>query len=470
MPEARVEAWPGRYIVPLALGGGAAAIALAPRPVAAALGIAVGAVALFCWVLPSPTRWLGIFFASALLLPPLPLSLGDSGPHIAAGVAAMGVLVGVARLSEWKIRFDLLSTSLALYFFVLLASSVVAAFYSGPLIAAGSLARVLLFGISVYIFFYTAYGPASSKDSPRVSTLFWIGLGSALFACLDFYFQFPAPAGFGPQFVWLSSGVFRRAQGVFYEASTLGNLCAFFLTMIATALLAPRSERPVPRLALIAGGAAFCAALVFSYSRASILNVLAAVAALIYLHRKSLRLWRLAALPVAAAAALVVVAYVAPTFAEAYWAGLGRTAQFFFPDTEAVLSGRVGTWRILERSLIDEPWHAIVGVGYKTLPYSDVLGHPLVVDNMYLSTLAETGVAGLAALLLLNFAILRAGLRAARQGQGRQSFFGAWIFAFWLGQCLQMLSGDLLTYWRVLPLYFWVLAQAVRVSDENSVS
>jgi len=26
-----------------------------------------------------------------------------------------------------------------------------------------------------------------------------------------------------------------------------------------------------------------------------------------------------------------------------------------------------------------------------------------------------------------------------------------------------MFSGDLLTYWRVLPVYFWVLALAVRV-------
>jgi hypothetical protein len=33
---------------------------------------------------------------------------------------------------------------------------------------------------------------------------------------------------------------------------------------------------------------------------------------------------------------------------------------------------------------------------------------------------------------------------------------------------VQMLTGDLLTYWRVLPLYFWVLAVAVR--HEHSVS
>jgi hypothetical protein len=36
------------------------------------------------------------------------------------------------------------------------------------------------------------------------------------------------------------------------------------------------------------------------------------------------------------------------------------------------------------------------------------------------------------------------------------------MLCFWCGQMVQMLSGDLLTYWRVLPVYFWVLALAVR--------
>ena len=40
--------------------------------------------------------------------------------------------------------------------------------------------------------------------------------------------------------------------------------------------------------------------------------------------------------------------------------------------------------------------------------------------------------------------------------------FGAWMLCFWCGQMVQMLSSDVLTYWRVLPLYFWVLALAVR--------
>jgi O-antigen ligase len=81
---------------------------------------------------------------------------------------------------------------------------------------------------------------------------------------------------------------------------------------------------------------------------------------------------------------------------------------------------------------------------------------------MYLSALIETGTLGLAALIVLNFAIVRAGYRAARSDSRERSFYGTWIFCFWIAQCVQMLSADLLTFWRVLPVYFWVLAMAVR--------
>ena len=104
------------------------------------------------------------------------------------------------------------------------------------------------------------------------------------------------------------------------------------------------------------------------------------------------------------------------------------------------------------------PWQLLFGIGYKTLPYTDFLGAPIVADNMYFSILIETGIAGLAALIWLNASILRAAARSARRG----SFFGAWMLCFWSGEAVQMLSGDLLTYWRVLPVYFFVLALAIR--------
>jgi O-antigen ligase len=125
-----------------------------------------------------------------------------------------------------------------------------------------------------------------------------------------------------------------------------------------------------------------------------------------------------------------------------------------------VLSGRLASWQTIAAFLAAHPWHAILGIGYKTLPYSNFVGQNIVADNMYLSLLVETGIVGLAAFLLLNFAILRTAWRAARCHDSRASFFGTWIFCFWIGQLFQMLSGDLFTYWRVLPLYFWVLAMA----------
>ncbi|MEI9811455.1 MAG: hypothetical protein WDO18_01700 [Acidobacteriota bacterium] len=107
-----------------------------------------------------------------------------------------------------------------------------------------------------------------------------------------------------------------------------------------------------------------------------------------------------------------------------------------------------------------------MGIGYKTLPYTEHLGRPVIADNMYLSLLVETGVLGLLALLALNATILTTSWRAMKPG----SLHGKWMFCFWAGESLQMLSGDILTYWRVLPIYFWVLAQAVHGEREDHAS
>ena len=456
-----------RWCAPALFGTWAAAIALAPDPAwKAVLAAPAVLIPLAWWTLAEPSRWVALFLVSALLLPPLPIPIGDSGPHPCLLFAALGLFAGMVWLAHWRIRPDSLTGSMTAYLGVLLASVASASVRSGGTAAAGSLARVVLLGISIYVFFYTAHGPAPSGNAFRdTRRLYWVATASALFACIDFYFQFPAPAGFGPQFVWLDSGVYRRAQGLFYEASTLGNFCAFFLVMIAVALARARSDAPVSRKALAVCGAVFFAALVLSYSRASLLNVLVALAVLAWLHRKRVRWGRAAAiLSAAAAGGALVTGRLFPAFATMYWLRVSGSAEYFFSATESVLSGRVASWRLLAGWISANPWSALLGIGYKTLPYSDYLGGPVVADNMYLSVLVETGVLGLAALLWLNGAILRASYRAARAEDRQSSFFGAWMLCFWAGEMVQMLSGDSLTYWRLLPVYFWVLAMAVRVS------
>ncbi len=443
-----------------------AALASAAAKLSFGLAIALLAIPLCLWTLVTPAAWLGLFLFSAMLLPPLPISIGDSGPHPCLIFAAIGVLAGLIRLEQWTIRPDLLTAAFFLFVCVLGASLAPAAIYSGAGIAAGSLARVCLFAISVYVFFYVRSGPASDGDADsfrHARLVFAAAVTAAVFACLDFYFQFQAPAGFGAQFVWLDSGVYRRAQGLFYEASTLGNFCAFFLVMAGVALVRPASTRPIARSLLIGGSAVLAAALLLSYSRASLVGVGAAALALLWLNRSRLRLARLALAVAAGAVVFAAVVFLAfPVFTETYFSRLAHSAEYFTTAPEMVLSGRLATWRLLAEFLAEHPWHAILGVGYKTLPYSSFIGRPAIADNMYLSMLVETGLAGLSALLLLSFAMLRASLKAARSEDPHRSFFGAWFFCFWIGELFQMMSGDLLTYWRVLPVYFWVLAIAVR--------
>ena len=260
----------GRWLAAIPIGLWAAAIAVAPSLTTKALLAAPAVlVPLTWWTLHKPARWVALFFASAWLLPPLPIRMGDSGPHVCLFFAALGLFSGLLWLPRWRIATTALTAAFTALFSVMLASVALAAIHSGAAAAAGSLARVALFGIPVYVFFFTAYGPGAKEGLSHVRLLFWIAAASALIACIDFHFQFPAPAGYGPQFVWLDSGVYRRAQGVFYEASTLGNFCAFFLVMIAVAWSRPREEAPVGRIGLAAGGVVFFAAMVLSYSRGS---------------------------------------------------------------------------------------------------------------------------------------------------------------------------------------------------------
>lgn len=454
-----------RWRAPVLLGAWAAALAIAPSfEIRLALAAPAVLLPLSIWTLETPTRWILAFFATALLLPPLPVAFGDTGPHPSLWFAALGLLAGVLWLPRWRIQISGLDRALLAFLVIVLASVASAALHSGTAIAGASLIRVALFGISVYIFFFTANGPGAVSDSwSGLRSLFWVAVASALFACVDFYFQFPAPAGYGAQYVWLDSGIYRRAQGIFYEASTLGNFCAFFLVMIAVSIARPRSEAPVSRKALAAGGVVFLAAMVLSYSRASVLNVLTAVAVLAWLNRRRIRLLRIAAILIpSAAAATLLIGELFPQFVEAYWLRLSASAEYLTTATEGVLSGRVASWRILIDWLAAHPWQAWVGIGYKTLPYTNYLGAPVVGDNMYLSILVETGVLGLAALLWLSVAILRASAHAARAADPTRAFVGTWMLCFWSGQMVQMLSADLVTFWRVLPLYFWVLALAVR--------
>ncbi|MFL6446646.1 MAG: O-antigen ligase family protein [Bryobacteraceae bacterium] len=463
----------GRSVyVPIALGLLAACVSLLPSLPAKAAVLAPALIAPFCWwMLLESHRWLAVFLCSLIILPPLPIRLGDSGPHPALIVFCLGLLSTTIHVRRWGHCAGRLGFLLSSFTGVLLFSVITAALNSGTAIAIGSLSRVFLFAIAPFVFFFAVNTGGFGRERALGLTrwLFRAAVLAALFACIDFYFQLPTPAGFGPQFVWLDEGVFRRAQGLFYEASTLGNFCAFFLVMILVALRRPASDAPVPRVELTLGAIVFATALIFSYSRGSLLNLFCAGLTVVTLNRKLLG--RSALFLVGCAVLCPALVYVVfPSFAQSYLSRLFQSLAFIWSTPNGVLSGRVDSWAHLTRFLADEPWRVFFGIGYKTLPYSDLLGSSIIADNTYLSLLIETGVGGLLLLLLLNLEILKKGLVAFRSSSAQRSFFGEWIFCFWIGELVQMTSGDLITYWRLLPLYLWVLAMAVLPDGEASAN
>jgi O-antigen ligase len=457
-----------QVLAPALVGGWAAAIALAPDLTSKlVIGGPPVAIALAWWTLLSPERWLGLFFFCAILLPPLPGAFGNAGLNLAPAFALAGIFVGIMRITEWRPMRGPLPVAFFVFLTIVTGSVGFAVLYSGWAIAAGSLARVMLLAVAVWIFFYTLAG-TRGRDADPMRFARWLFLASAvaaLFACVDFYFQLPAPAGYGAQFIWVGEDMLRRAQGLFYEASTLGNFCAFFLVMILVAAFRPSQERPCSRIALGAGGVLFAAALLLSYSRASLVTIAVAGFAFVCVRRMNIRRAFLVICGSMLCAALLF-RIAMPELSSHYWNRIELSLQYLWSSPDGVLSGRLSVWKTIADALIRQPWQAVFGIGYKTLPYTGIVGPNLPADNTYLSLLVETGVVGLAAFLFLNAAILRTSFHASRSTRPRASFFGTWIFCFWCGEMVQMLSGDLITYWRVLPVYFWVLATAARESAE----
>ena len=152
-----------------------------------------------------------------------------------------------------------------------------------------------------------------------------------------------------------------------------------------------------------------------SYSRASLINLAVALVALVWLHRDRIRWRRLfagAAIFGAGATALLSVAF--PVFTGVYWQRVFVAFEYFWEAPNQVMSGRLESWRMLGNFIAAEPWHLLLGIGYKTLPYSDFIGTKAIGDNTYLSLLVETGILGLVAVVALNIAILLAARRASR--------------------------------------------------------
>jgi hypothetical protein len=107
--------WRSQLLAGVMLGAYACAIVLAPGvPAKAILCAPLIVVPFLWWLLADTSHWLIAFFLSAWLLPPLPVALGNSGPHISLLFAAAGVWMGLICLRSWRLRLDGAALSMVL--------------------------------------------------------------------------------------------------------------------------------------------------------------------------------------------------------------------------------------------------------------------------------------------------------------------------------------------------------------------
>ena len=309
------------------------------------------------------TSWLTLFFASALLLPPLPISLGNSGPHLCLVFAAFGFLFGVVSLTHWRIAPSGLNAAFTAFFGVLFASVAIAALHSGRKRRRQLCARRAAGHLDLYLLLHRVRsGPHADPHRAVTPHLYAFAAHLRPLRLRRFLLSVSrARRLWGRSSCGSDSGVYRRAQGLFYEASTLGNFCAFFLVMIAVAFSRRAPNRRSRARRLLAGGALFFAALVLSLFARSLINIAVACAVLVW-HQPAAR---------AAGHASWCVLGVATSGRRARSPGRSSLrspqctgcafqgpAEYFFSETAGVLSGRVESWRTAAAWIHANPWQA----------------------------------------------------------------------------------------------------------------
>ncbi|HET7840560.1 MAG TPA: O-antigen ligase family protein [Terriglobia bacterium] len=441
-----------------ALASGAGFALLAAHPVVFLAAAAAIALALFALKsIREPLVLVTAFLLAVILLPPFYTgALGETPVYASTLLVPIGLAIILVRLPDFHLRFDPIAQGLLVFTLGTGLSLPFGWWLSGMQVGNQSFFRWLMLA-QVALIYFLIRGGARRQDGrfekALISILLVAAVLTAAYGIVDFIWPIPIPHPAADQFIWMRTSILRRAQGVFYEAGNFANLCAFFLVLAASALVSGRERElriPLPLLWAFTGTLGL--AVVVSFTRSAWISVLVAMIAFVCISRE-VKFRRLALL----LSALGLPVLLLPLWSRSLWdyllnARLGNLAQLF-ADPNLASSGRFDTWNTVLSIAASHPQFLLLGIGYKTLPYTRLFHHPLITDNGFLNLILECGVVGLGGFLFFSAAIFRTCLRAARERTGVAAFWGAVLFAFWCGEWAQMMAVDAYTYWRNLAVF-----------------
>ena len=471
-PASILERWNRTWLLaPVFAGAMGVILVLSGSSIAVVLAVA-GAFAYI--LLGSASIREPIFFAAVFLLtleilPPFYFSrLGEIPVFMSFFLLPIALIIIVTRFPEMHFEWDSVARGLALFLGATALSIPFAFWLSGASVGMDSLLRWVLLSHAALVFYLIRAGSrreASRAERLMPRLLLAGAVLSAGYGIVDFIWPVPLEHPAVDQFIWLNGTVLRRAQGVFYESSNLGNFCAFFLIACGIAFLTRRERHlGLPRLLLFASISILSLAILVAFSRSTWGSLIVALIASLVLSGR-VKLSRIMTVFAAAAVPIILLWTLSPEL----WSYLvnARVGQVFdiFDDPNFATSGRFDTWIRVLSIMRDHPQYLLLGIGYKTLAITRLFHGEIITDNGYLSLLLETGIAGLTGFVVLSSTILRTFFRLARSENETLAFWATVLFSIWCGELVQLLMTDAYTYWRNIAVFAALSAWTLNLAE-----
>jgi O-antigen ligase len=288
--------------------------------------------------------------------------------------------------------------------------------------------------------------PTGSEARTHLKAFFWGGLVGLWIGIVGFYLAW-APTQAVQTFDYGNGAPTPRAGGLFQESGALGYLAASWC-VLSLLLLRPLLGAVSRVLLLTVVGVTTALTLYTSMSRSALTDLLAA--ALVYVIATGmLGNWKKVVALIAVAALVSLIWFWAggmpADLTYRYRSGIERFGSVFLiqtgpSDLDAASSNRLQHWRTCFDLWTQDPF---VGIGYKTA----FAVHGASADNMFLSSLFETGVPGLALLVFFHAWVVTRSVATARSS----ARVGAALLAVWTGQIVHGVTADTWTYFGTAP-------------------
>jgi hypothetical protein len=465
----------------LPFGLGLAVLAIATGWLGAAVSSRGIYLALFCAGLlyvmfamisvREPIIFIIVFLTVLIILPPFFVSqTGETPIYVSSFLLPIAFAIVVARWSDFHFHVDPIAKGLFLFLFGTGTSLPFAWWFSGSAIATPALLRWLMLAQTLLLYALVRGGMRIRPGRAErwlIPILIIAAVMGAGYGIYDFIWPVPIPHPAAQQFLYLPNGLLRRAQGVLYESSSFGNLCGFFLAVTAAAFLVRREKalgvsfKLLPLFILILAGA-----VIVAFSRSSWADTLVTVMVFGLLTRRT-RWRRTLVLFAALSIPLILLAMYFPEVWNDFLGYRLGSLSLLFSDPNSASSGRYNIWTQIFSILYKFPHYFLLGVGYKTLPFTRLFGHEIITDNGFLNLLLETGILGLGGFLVFLTSTLKTFWKLSSSPNTMISFWATILFAFWCGQSVQLLATDAYTYWRNMVVYVSLMALVMNWAERE---